>query len=124
MPNGRSGGFLVGRKEFAALLVGMPATSAVGPSVASAHRARSLGEPAVCLSAADTIALLATFGSDSVWIEEQDHKVYLIHLDRPVDAAGMPDAEKWIIAGPESSLFMVLRQMHEDHRRPPTSRQA
>lgn len=121
MPNGQSGGFLIDRHEFAQLLDALSSTSTVGISVGAVNRARSIGPPSTCLSKADMIELLVAFPSGRVWIEEQDHRFYVIHLDHPADKPGPPDGDKWILVGPDSQLFEVLRHQHERHCAKPRS---
>jgi hypothetical protein len=119
VPNGRSGGFLIDRAELARLLEALPAMCEVGVPVISAYRARSSGVQPMHLSAAGMVAMLSAVEWNNVWIEEQDHHDYVIHLDQPVDKVDRLDGDKWIIVGPDSPLFIKLREVHARHRTPP-----
>jgi hypothetical protein len=61
--------------------------------------------------------LVHEFSSKRVWIEEQDHRWYIMHLDWPVKAKDEPVAEKWIVVDPTSLLFAELRGEHGVWRR-------
>ena len=116
MPNGRSGGFLIEKVDLAALLETVPLSTTVGFAVIPGHRARGTDDGRAQLSAADAIAMVDEFKWPSVWIEEQDHRLYVVHLDRPVETGGEPEGDKWVVVEPESSVFVALRERHEQHR--------
>ena len=110
MPNGHSGGFLIGRTDLEQLLHVLPKQSVLG---------RALAEPFprphswVDVDAAAAIAVLGNFVGTRIWVEEQDHAWYILHLDQEVAKGGEPDTTKWIMVGPESPLFGPLRDRHQ-----------
>ena len=110
MPNGRSGGFLIRRTDLEQLLHALPHQSLLG---------RALAEPLgpthtwVDVDAAAAITVLSNFVGTRVWVEEQDHAYYVLHLDKEVQEGGEPETAKWILVSPESPLFGPLRDRHQ-----------
>lgn len=122
MPNGRSGGFLIAKADLAMLLAALPASTTVGFPVMRRHRAGETGGSDAPLSVADTISMVGEFKWPTVWIEEQDHRLYVIHLDHPVEMSGEPRADRWVVVKQESPVFAALRERHEQHRDPSRER--
>ena len=57
--------------------------------------------------------MLKAFDGRQVWVEEQDSKVYVLHLDWEVQVERDPDPQKWIIIKSGSSLFAALRERNK-----------
>lgn len=112
MPNGRSGGFLIPKGDLATLLAALPQGSRVGPSVASAAGAKASGSLNPELGVNEVMALLDTFAPRNIWVEEQDHRWYIVHLDRAEEDSHNPDPAKWILVASQSPAFLPLREYH------------
>jgi hypothetical protein len=113
MPNGRSGGFLISRMQLELCLEALPDGAVVGRSVASFIPGIRASQSSPGVSVPGTMAMLDAFGSDRVWVEEQDSSYYILHLDLEVHDSADPDPAKWITIQPDSPLFEALRQMHK-----------
>jgi hypothetical protein len=111
MPNGRSGGFLMGKTELEGLLRAQREDSTIGRPVAQRPTA-SLTSTSTSISAGAAIRMLKEFKPDDVWVEEQDRQYYIIHFDLHVEDAAEPNPYKWVIVGSESPLFDGLRRHH------------
>src|SRR3954469_11616443 len=81
MPNGRSGGFSIRKSDLQRLLNGLTDHAIVGQTLAALISARRLSVPAAGIDAVILTELLSTFRPEKVWVEEQDHAYYIIHLD-------------------------------------------
>ena len=87
MPNGRSGGFLIRKSDLEELLKKLADGTVAGNTVASLIKERS--SPSYPAEGCDTATLnemLKAFDGRQVWVEEQDSKVYVLHLDRSSSA--------------------------------------
>jgi hypothetical protein len=104
--NGRSGGFQIAKTSLEDLLA-----TFVDPTIVVGHS--PYRRP---FAVADVLQLLQQFPSREVWIEEQDHRWYIMHLDWPVEAGAEPVAEKWVAVQTSSPLFDALRREHTSIR--------
>ena len=50
------------------------------------------------------------FSGDRVWIEEQDHKYYIVHLDFGVDVEPDPNGAQWVLVRSDSPLYDSWRK--------------
>lgn len=116
MPNGRSGGFLIETGTLVTLLETLPSSTTLGFSVGSATRARGAGEPRPLLNATDVVGMARTFKWPHVYVEEHDYEFYVLHLDRPLEMGGEPDADLWVVVEEGSALFKALREQHQRDR--------
>jgi hypothetical protein len=111
MPNGRSGGFLMLKPDLARLLDGLSPQSIVGCALTSPVHSRT--HTWTDLDAAAVTNVLSAFQGRKVWVEEQDHAYYILHLDRELQGlTDDPEASKWIVVRAESPLFGPLRERH------------
>lgn len=97
MPNGRSGGFILGKADLKQLLN----TLSDSDETASAHTPPP--DPTDLLEIA---RLLEECPSDQIAVEEQHYTSYVIHL------ANEPEAI-WVSVLPDTPLFLELRQRHK-----------
>jgi hypothetical protein len=88
MPNGRSGGFEIVRKELKSILESFPNDAVVGHSIHTS------------MTAAEALALVEKHGKTKVGIEEQDGSWYIAHLST------------WIVVGRSSPLYESFRRCH------------
>ena len=114
MTNGRSGGFLIRKSDLEELLNRLAEGAVAGYTVASLIKERS--SPSHTAEGCDRATLnemLKAFDGKQVWVEEQDSKVYVLHLDWEVQVERDPDPQKWILIKPGSPLFAALRERHK-----------
>jgi hypothetical protein len=104
-----SGSLGITKSELMALLTNHPDTAVVGVSAASLAAARRTGTAPEGATVSDLLRQLADFVGETVWIEEQDHSYYVMHLAEE-KAFGPPD--KWIIVKSDSPVFQKLRDRH------------
>lgn len=112
MPNGRSSGFSISRRDLRAQFKALPASEVVGRALTSLSKERELNSSpsVVVVTAAAASQMLEEFSGDRIWIEEQDHKYYIVHLDFGVDVERDPNADRWVIVGSDSPLYDSLRR--------------
>ena len=91
MPNGRSGGFLLGRPEFEHLLSQHDDLTEFG---------RFVQGPAATVS--DVKRLLRKKKWGKVIFEEQDGSWYVVHL------------KEWVVVRENSPFYQILRSAHRD----------
>ena len=120
VPNGRSGGFLIDRADLLIVLESLPSTCEIGLQLDFGSRGASGEVLSTQVNAGAAITMLAALRWDRVWIEEQDHRRYIIHFDRSPITTDSVDDGKWIDVGPESPLFDGLRKAHD--RQPNSTR--
>jgi len=102
MPNGHSGGFRMTKTSLEQLLGAFEnPLLVIGYSV---HR--------VPVTAADALRFIQEFAAADVWIEQQDHSWYVMHLDWPGGLSNDPVADRWVTVTKSSPLFQALRNMH------------
>jgi hypothetical protein len=95
MPNGHTGGFEIDTAELKRLIMSTPEADA---SLFTG------GSPVTPVTATEVGGLLAQCQQDRVYVEEQDHTHYIIHIsDEPV---------VWIMVGPNSALHPPLLARH------------
>ena len=109
MPNGMSGSLSITKFELRALLTNYPDTAVVGVSAASLAEARRTGTAPEGATVSDLLRHLAEFVGETVWIEEQDHSYYVMHLGEEQEFGPI---EKWIIVKSSSPLFQPFRERH------------
>jgi hypothetical protein len=98
MPNGRTGGFRIKLDALAKLLENFPSEAVVAMCVnaaASSQRPRSA-------TIAEVRNLLGKTRQTELFVEEQDHASYIVHLDD----------NEWIVLGGSSPLYDSMRQHH------------
>ena len=100
MPNGRTGGFLVGRGELETLLRALPPDTVIGKTNGTS------------VTAAQALISVAADPHEEILIEEQDHAWYLIHVS------------PWISAGATTELFQHLRERQAEWLKHPRERLA
>jgi hypothetical protein len=109
MPNGRSGGFFIARRDLKAQFKALPFSEVVGHALTSPLK-EQLNSSTSVVTAAAAAQMLDEFSGDQVWIEEQDHKYYIVHLDFGVDVEREPNAARWVIVRSASPLYDSLRK--------------
>ena len=97
MPNGRSGGFLIEKGDLKQLVQALPDSSVAKVIIHSPSL-----RPA---DAFETAQLVDDCRNDHISVEEQDHKLYIIHLSEEPQRV-------WMMVGSETPLFLGLRQRH------------
>jgi hypothetical protein len=98
MPNGRSGGFPIKTADLKVLVETVSDEVVVGKMVV-------LSEPIRAANAAEVTQFVEECPHDRVAVEEQDHKLYVIHLSNKPKLI-------WFVVGSESPIFLELRQRH------------
>ena len=116
MPNGRSGGFLISKDQLEQLLKGLGDQPVLGHALANRVDWPTSSPSWAEVDAAAARTMLSTFPGERVWVEEQDHTYYILHLDHEVQEHGEPEAGKWIVVRSESPLFGPLRECHRHGR--------
>jgi hypothetical protein len=98
MPNGWSGGFMIKTADLKELVKAASDSTVIGKMVVHPFPIRTA-------NAAEITGLVDECPHDRVAVEEQDHKFYVIHLsDEPKIL--------WLVIGPESPIFLEIRQRH------------
>jgi hypothetical protein len=98
MPNGRSGGFVIETEDLKELVKAIPDATVIGKIVVHSSQPR----PA---DAAEVARFLETCANDRVAVEEQDKKLYIIHLRNEPELM-------WLVVSSEAPIFLDLRQRH------------
>lgn len=91
MPNGRSGGFVIKRKELKSLLKGFDNSTIIGSTFKGLT-------PVTANAAINLLKYPWRWGP--IGIEEQDHKFYILHLS------------EWFSVDASSPLYTLLREYH------------
>ncbi len=109
MPNGMSGCFKLSKRELSEQLVSLVPRQEIGyslrPRSAQGERQVPARNPA---DAARVLEMLEEFKGDDIFVEEQDQKYYVIHLDSDDHV----DGSKWVMVRDTSPLFAFLRERH------------
>ena len=69
------------------------------------------------MDSAAAMTILSAFAGERVWVEEQDHTYYILHMDHEAQEDGDPEGWKWIVVSSESPLFGPLRECHHHDRK-------
>lgn len=109
MPNGRSGGFEIAKKRLERLLKGLADHTVVGNALVEPIDHATSRPSWSEVNAAAVTTMLSVFPGKRVWVEEQNHSYYILHLDREVHEDLEPQAAKWIVVRSGSPLFGLLR---------------
>jgi hypothetical protein len=116
MPNGHSGGYVLSKAEFRALLDAFPSDEAIAQALrddpdrpGNVQRSRELN-----VTAREVLALLDRHGRDDLSIEEQDGSWYIVHIDIPKREVfeDFRLHSSWLMVTQHSSLFTPLRALH------------
>lgn len=105
MPNGRCGGFVIGRANLKQIVTAVPETAILGKLAIVGKLINGLRLRAV--SAAEIDRLVDECPDDRVAVEEQDHTFYIIHLHIK------PDHIRVSVTS-ESPIFAELRRRHTE----------
>ena len=110
MPNGRSGGFPIGRADLQQLLSTFPSDAALG-AVLDDREERVRGRsPWVRATASQIVALVSLSGLNPVPVEEQYGESYVIHLCNSPEYV-------WILVDADSPICAELRTRHHQWMR-------
>jgi hypothetical protein len=98
MPNGRSGGFVMNTADLKELVKTIPDETVVGQMVV-------LTSPIRAASSAEVIRFVEECPHDGVAVEEQDNKLYIVHLSNEPKLS-------WLVIGSESPIFLEFQRRH------------
>jgi hypothetical protein len=99
MPNGRSGGFVIEKTDLKHLVEALPDGSVVAKIV-------TLSLPLWPADASEIARFVDECPNDRIAVEEQDHKLYIIHLSNEPELI-------WVAVSSETPLFSELCQRHD-----------
>jgi len=102
MPNGRSGEFSIQKEKLEHILNALPSEAVIGTSIVSDD-----------LDVSAVSRMVIECPDDLIWVEEQDDRWYIIHLE-PIQA-NPPNPETWVAVSPESPLFEEMRRQLVRH---------
>jgi hypothetical protein len=105
MPNGHSSGFQLSKDALRERLSVVPHAEVVGVRFVMTNHGTYTRQQ---VTAADVRQLVDEFKGNRIYIEEQDHRWFVLHLDREgyVDAF---DGSKWVMVLQESPLHQSLK---------------
>jgi hypothetical protein len=98
MPNGWSGSFAIKAAELRELVKAVPGTTEIGKIVVYPLPIRAA-------NAAEVTRFVEECPHDRVEVEEQEHTFYIIHFSNEPKIL-------WLVIGPESPIFLAIRERH------------
>jgi len=108
MPNGRSGGFTIAKSRLEELVRSLDSHTPIGRRLPRLSAPATLAPSGHDVDTAAVLIMISEFPGTRIWVEEQDHTFYILHLDHEVEQNLEPEVEKWVMVHPESALFDLL----------------
>jgi len=107
MPNGRTGGLDLSVTDLRTLLANYEAATTIGHTLKPVPASTPNRQP---VTVANVLEMLNVFPGTRVWIEEQDHRWFIVHLDAEAHITSDPDIDKWVVIMPESPIYSALKR--------------